>query len=827
MGMSGAIPALSFAFVDVPEEHWAYDAVEKLAAAGFLEGDPGLLFEGKRTLTRYEFAQLTWRIWERLEGRLAQLESRPAGAAVAPGAASQALIEGLTSTQQGEVAAALQSLVMEFRPELEANGVAVRRLQTSMDGVVKQLAKLAAAQNTLAEAQATQQTSMEARLAQIEQDLTALKAQMDQKPGDGTAPAADGRVQSLEQAAASLRAELAATRAEQAVLAGRLAHQERVDVTGALAVKFHDTALTGNTGKAYLDPAEPDSDRDGRDDLFLSDRYFRQELSLNLAMTPAPGAQLNAKVRGARYEFDNADPKGHQVRLGMILQTPGALKLLAVDELAPDDVASGFTPFTLDAERLTRKLTDPVDHDEVATLEGALGKVEYGPFAAKGLLVQNYPLAGPGNTGLLLALRPSLTFGPALRVGATYLKQPSDALGRPEVVATDAAGRLGAFGYQLEGAATGADFDQRALHGLFTGDLGAVQVVVEETRLDEGFAPSLAREWDKDRLTEADPDSLWNPGRAELRGAVRLDVSRGVQLNAEAGRRDQQLATDDYYTWREAGLVFPVRDFYTEASLKAVDNSDSLSGDPSLLEQHVAVAWRGQGSSAQRPALRVLADRATADSGELRSFKRWAEAYREGSLGAARLFAEADWGLFTDKTSDPVGGPIVDRPHYRLGVGVKEVPLGSRAAFQLSVARAHNDYDPDPDPAVKDPEWKKWTTDDVTTATAGLNLAVGRSKVGLSYEVADTTAADESPQSHTVGVSLDLPLLEEASLVASARQTAGSRGEQLTYGDLALKYPVGDFSLVGAIQFRGRGGAYLPADNYQARRVTFSGVYSF
>ena len=48
-------------FSDVPAGHWAYDAVNKLAAEGVIEGYPGGTYGGDRLMTRYEMAQITAR----------------------------------------------------------------------------------------------------------------------------------------------------------------------------------------------------------------------------------------------------------------------------------------------------------------------------------------------------------------------------------------------------------------------------------------------------------------------------------------------------------------------------------------------------------------------------------------------------------------------------------------------------------------------------------------------------------------------------------------------------------------------------------------------
>ncbi|MGP2528445.1 ESPR-type extended signal peptide-containing protein [Acidaminococcus sp. LBK-2] len=48
-------------FPDIPENHWAYDYVMKLARAGIIEGYEDGQFKGDRMMTRYEFAALLYR----------------------------------------------------------------------------------------------------------------------------------------------------------------------------------------------------------------------------------------------------------------------------------------------------------------------------------------------------------------------------------------------------------------------------------------------------------------------------------------------------------------------------------------------------------------------------------------------------------------------------------------------------------------------------------------------------------------------------------------------------------------------------------------------
>ncbi|MGC8778394.1 MAG: S-layer homology domain-containing protein [Candidatus Caldatribacteriaceae bacterium] len=101
-----AIPALANPFVDVPLNHWAYDAVQSLAAKGVIIGYPDGTFGGNRALTRYEFAMAIARA-------IAYLESK--------------IDEAGFATQ--EDLATLEKLIKEFADELKNLGVTVDDLK--------------------------------------------------------------------------------------------------------------------------------------------------------------------------------------------------------------------------------------------------------------------------------------------------------------------------------------------------------------------------------------------------------------------------------------------------------------------------------------------------------------------------------------------------------------------------------------------------------------------------------------------------------------------------------------------------------------------------
>ncbi|MDK2897302.1 MAG: hypothetical protein PWP04_1422 [Candidatus Atribacteria bacterium] len=104
-----ALPALANPFVDVPLNHWAYDAVQSLAAKGVVIGYPDGTFGGNRALTRYEFAQAIARTLGYMEQYVDEA-----------GLASQ------------EDIAMLEKLVQEFADELKMLGITVDDLKAAL-----------------------------------------------------------------------------------------------------------------------------------------------------------------------------------------------------------------------------------------------------------------------------------------------------------------------------------------------------------------------------------------------------------------------------------------------------------------------------------------------------------------------------------------------------------------------------------------------------------------------------------------------------------------------------------------------------------------------
>ena len=112
---------------DVPQGHWAYDAVSQLVKDGLIVGYPDGKFKGNRPMTRYEAAVLTYRAVDQIEAQIT------AGKAV-----NQADID------------AVKKLMAAFAKELKDVEAHVAALQQTVDSHSKTLADLKA------EADATQ-----------------------------------------------------------------------------------------------------------------------------------------------------------------------------------------------------------------------------------------------------------------------------------------------------------------------------------------------------------------------------------------------------------------------------------------------------------------------------------------------------------------------------------------------------------------------------------------------------------------------------------------------------------------------------------------------
>jgi S-layer homology domain len=115
---SMVVPALAAPlFPDVPDNHWAKDAVAALAAKGLVEGYPDGTFKGDRAATRWETAMIVARLLAKME---------------------QAHATFATKAELDE----LRKLVNALREELDALGVRVTNLEENVARIDKRVTEL-------------------------------------------------------------------------------------------------------------------------------------------------------------------------------------------------------------------------------------------------------------------------------------------------------------------------------------------------------------------------------------------------------------------------------------------------------------------------------------------------------------------------------------------------------------------------------------------------------------------------------------------------------------------------------------------------------------
>ena len=104
-------------FPDVPEQHWARDAVADLAAKGIVEGYPDGTFKGDRAVTRWEMALMIQRSLAKMSAEHAKFATK-------------------TDLE------ALRALVNQLKDELDALGVRVKYLEENVSALDKRTREL-------------------------------------------------------------------------------------------------------------------------------------------------------------------------------------------------------------------------------------------------------------------------------------------------------------------------------------------------------------------------------------------------------------------------------------------------------------------------------------------------------------------------------------------------------------------------------------------------------------------------------------------------------------------------------------------------------------
>ncbi len=142
--LAGVAFAQDGSFKDVPNDHWSYAAIEKLASMNpkVLIGDPDGMLRGKRNLTRYEMAVIIARLLENLEANFAKKGETGGGTpreVDMSGVAMKGDLKGMASKSDVDT---LRKLTGEFQTELNTLGVDVDSIKKRLDGLDGRVKKL-------------------------------------------------------------------------------------------------------------------------------------------------------------------------------------------------------------------------------------------------------------------------------------------------------------------------------------------------------------------------------------------------------------------------------------------------------------------------------------------------------------------------------------------------------------------------------------------------------------------------------------------------------------------------------------------------------------
>lgn len=290
------LPAMGKAFPDVPEHHWAYKAVEELYAAGLVIGYPDGTFGGQRSLTRYEYAMIVSRLYQRLqeiaaEGSL-QADKALEAAMAAQEMAKQAQLAADAAVKATPVERIIEKHIIETKPDIP------------YEEVYRQARDLAVLVEALQEEFAAEIAELQKRTDLLEREVNALDSRLtglEVKVGD-----LDARQTRTEADVAQIKSDVAQLKAE----------HEKFKVGGTAEVKVESRNVGGDAQFAFKDPYKPDFDGDGlrnkvnlppaslppstvndTDDYYTDGVTLQNALTVNVGFVPVKGVDVQAKVQ--------------------------------------------------------------------------------------------------------------------------------------------------------------------------------------------------------------------------------------------------------------------------------------------------------------------------------------------------------------------------------------------------------------------------------------------------------------------------------------------------------------------------------------------------
>ncbi|MGE5572233.1 MAG: S-layer homology domain-containing protein [Bacteroidota bacterium] len=443
MALALALPVMANPFADVPENHWAYEAVKRLVASGIVEGFPDGTFKGAEGMTRYQMAMVVARVLSDLDAQIRDAVQQ---------AKDEATIQGVDQREEINKAideAKMQAVEMSRAAAEEiAKSAATEAAKQAAEQAAKAAAEEAARAGAQAQAQAQVQAQGQAPAAQgqqeqapaappekviervvvekpviekiiekhiVEKEGSVDKATLDARVAEAIAiiealkaefaqelnvlgvrvtaleeqlALANAKIEDVNQATTELGSKLAQTASR---LEGHIAGHERVRISGDSQVTFKDVDIYGS-GTPWLDPFnpenndQPDDESEPRNEsnsdfVFVPTSEFNHELNLKLTANVADGVAAEAGLATMTNILGGGwDNNAFQLKdNGLYLDVVTTGILRHMRIGNVAEPAGTFTNLTLQGHMLR-------DSDGIPLYEGALTEMAYGRLNATGLV---------------------------------------------------------------------------------------------------------------------------------------------------------------------------------------------------------------------------------------------------------------------------------------------------------------------------------------------------------------------------------------------------------------------------------------------------------
>ena len=416
-----AVPAAAGPFADVPQHHWAYEAVKQLAAYGLVIGFPDGEFKGNEPLTRYQMAMVIARLLVSLDAQIkAEIE---AAKTVIPEAPAPVEVEKEVIVEQPVIEKVIEKTIVEKleTEALEALEARIAALEGDVEGHDAEVAaKLADLEAKIARGDADNAAAIEAlraELAALEIPVMPEIPDVDAAVSEAIAlidalraefitelDVLNARTNVLEGelalamekiAALEERADVADLRVDEidATLAAHLAGHEKVKISGSSEVKFQDVDIRSENDEidAWKDPSdifESDPKDNHADGKYSSETDFKHTLGLKLTAYPADGVTVSAGLEAVTNLFTDDDFTGNLEisSLSLEITTDGILERLYAGGISLPE--GTFTPYTFWGEKI-------LDDDDNPIYKGVVAELGYEDYSGTFVFTRIHPEVVP------------------------------------------------------------------------------------------------------------------------------------------------------------------------------------------------------------------------------------------------------------------------------------------------------------------------------------------------------------------------------------------------------------------------------------------------